>query len=78
MDKAEARSREKRLREWNTGRVGELFSSTSGHCLCLEQLTTFGPAGWKEKALRLRRHRLAEQQIRGLIDTVGISVGTCH
>jgi protein SFI1 len=81
VDKAEARVREKRLREWNTGRVGKLFSGTSEHCLCLElqplELTTFGPAGWKERALRLRRHRLAEQEIRGRIDAVGISVGTC-
>jgi hypothetical protein len=36
----------------------------------------FGPAGWKEKALRLRRHRLAEQEIRGRIDEVGRSVGS--
>ena len=34
----------------------------------------FGPAGWKEQALRLRRHRLAEQEIRGRIDEVGRSV----
>ena len=33
----------------------------------------FCPAGWKEKALRLRRHRLAEQEIRGRIDEVGRS-----
>jgi hypothetical protein len=33
----------------------------------------FLPAGWKEKALRLRRHRLAEQDIRGRMDAVGSS-----
>jgi protein SFI1 len=80
VDKAEARAREKRLREWNTSRVGKLFSSTS-EALALFgtplELTIFGPAGWKEKALRLRRHRLAEQEIRGRIDAVGISLGTC-
>ena len=31
----------------------------------------FLPVGWKEKALRLRRHRLAEQEIRGRMDAVG-------
>lgn len=78
MDRAEARGRETRLREWNKERVGKIFSSTS------EQLalfgapcglkSRFGPAGWKEKALRLRHHRLAEQEIRGRIDEVGRSV----
>ena len=40
----------------------------------LRTKSRFGPAGWKEKALRLRRHRLAEQEIRGRIDEVGRSV----
>ena len=40
MDRAEARGRETRLREWNKGRVGKVFSSTS------ERLTLFGaPCG---------------------------------
>ncbi len=40
VDRAEARGREMRLREWNKGRVGKLFSSTS------RQLTFFGaPCG---------------------------------
>ena len=42
VDRAEAHGREKRLREWNKGRVGKLFSSTS------EQLTLLGaPCGLK-------------------------------
>jgi hypothetical protein len=36
VDRAEAHGRETRLREWNKGRVGKLFSSTS------EQLTLLG------------------------------------
>jgi hypothetical protein len=36
VDRAEARGREMRLRQWNKGRVGMFFSSTSG------QLTFFG------------------------------------
>jgi hypothetical protein len=39
----------------------------------LRTKSRFGLAGWKEKALRLRRHRLAEQEIRGRIDEVGRS-----
>jgi len=40
VDRAEARGRETRLREWNKERVGKIFSSTS------EQLALFGaPCG---------------------------------
>jgi hypothetical protein len=45
-------------------RAIDLFGAPKG-------LRAFGPAAWKEKALRLRRHRLAEQEIRGRIDVVG-------
>ena len=78
MDRAEAHGREVRLREWNKGRVGKLFSSTPEQTdfvwSNLRTKSCFGPVGWKEKALRLRRHRLAEQGIRRRIDEVGCSV----
>jgi hypothetical protein len=32
-DKAEERGREKRLREWNTGRAKQVFAGTSEQCL---------------------------------------------
>lgn len=73
VDKAEERGREKRSREWNKEKARKLFAGTSEQCLLgtLWGLRAFGPAGWKEKALRLRRHRLAEQEIRARIDEVG-------
>ena len=49
-------------------RAIDLFGAPKG-------LRAFGPAAWKEKALRLRRHRLAEQEIRGRIDAVGTFSG---
>ena len=72
-DRAEVRGREKRLREWNKEKARKLTASTSEQFLLgiLWGLRTFGPAVWKEKALRLRRHRLAEQEIRARIDAVG-------
>ena len=80
MDRAEAHGRETRLREWNKGRVGKLFSSTSEQTAFvwsnLRTKSCFGPAGWKEKAFRLRRHRLAEHEIRRRIDEVGRSVNS--
>jgi protein SFI1 len=73
VDRAEVRGREKRLREWNKGKARKLTASTSEQCLVgiLWGLRAFGPVVWKEKALRLRRHRLAEQEIRARIDAVG-------
>jgi hypothetical protein len=71
-NKAEKQGREKRLREWNKEKARKLIASTSEQCLVgiLWGLRTFGPVVWKEKALRLRRHRLAEQEIRTRIDAV--------
>lgn len=73
VDKAEERGRKKRLREWNKEKARKLTASTSEQCLLgiLFGLRAFGPAVWKEKALRLRRHRLAEREIRARIDAVG-------
>lgn len=73
VDKAEERGRKKRLGEWNKEKGRKLFAGTSGQCLhgILCGLRAFGPTVWKEKALRLRRHRLAEQEIRARIDAVG-------
>jgi protein SFI1 len=73
VNRAEVRGREKRLRDWNKEKAGKLIAGTSEQCLIgmLWRLRAFGPAVWKEKALRLRRHRLAEQEIRARIDVVG-------
>jgi protein SFI1 len=73
VNKAEERSRERRLREWNKEKSRKLFASTSEKCFLgiLWVLRAFGPVVWKEKALRLRRHRLAEQEIRARLDAVG-------
>ena len=76
IDKAEKRAKEKRLREWNAGRAGKIFAGTSRLQLggSPSGLKALGPVGWKEKALRLRRLRLAEQQIQSRVDTVGLSL----
>ena len=76
VDKAEKRAKEKRLREWNAGRAGKIFAGTSRLQLggSPSGLKALGPVGWKEKALRLRRLRLAEQQIQSRVDTVGLSL----
>lgn len=76
VDKAEERGREKRLREWNKEKARKLITGTSERCLVgiLRGLKAFGPAVWREKAQRLRRHRLAEREIRARIDAVGTSI----
>lgn len=73
VDKAEERGRKKRLREWNKEKARKVTAGTSAVFSwdILGSKSFFGPAVWKEKALRLRRHRLAEQEIRARINAVG-------
>jgi hypothetical protein len=73
MVRAEEHKREKRLKEWNNGRARKLFAGMSkimlSARLCVEILWS---VGWKEKALRQRCHRLAEQQIQKHANMVGL------
>ena len=72
--RAEEHGREKRLKEWNRGRAGKLFTGMSEVMfLARLHIETLWSVGWKEKALRQRRHRLAEQQIQQRADTVSLS-----
>ena len=74
VQRAEEHGREKRLKEWNKGRAGTIFIGMSKSvffaCFRIEILSS---VGWKEKALRERRHRLAEQQVQKSVNTVRLS-----
>jgi protein SFI1 len=74
MVRAEECGREKRLKERDKGRAGKLFAGMSEVMLSARlHLEILWSVGWKEKALRQRRHRLAEQQIQSRTNTVGLS-----
>jgi protein SFI1 len=74
MVRAEERGRDNRLKERDKGRAGKLFAGMSDVMLSARlHLEILWSEGWKEKALRQRRHRLAEQQILSRADTVGLS-----
>jgi protein SFI1 len=62
VQRSEEHGRETRLKEWNKGRAGKVFAGTS-KIVVLARLWVeiLWSLGWKEKALRQRRRRLAEQ-----------------
>ena len=71
--KAEERGRERRLKERDTVRAGKLFTGMWEVMLSARLVEILWSVGWKEKALRQRRHRLAEQQIQNRANMVGLS-----
>ncbi len=62
------------MKEWDKERAGKLFAGTSEVMLSVRlRVEILWSVGWKEKALRRRRHRLAEQQIQRRANTVRLS-----
>jgi hypothetical protein len=71
MVRAEERRRDNRLKERG---AGKLFAGLSDVMLSARlRVEILWSVGWKEKALRQRLHRLAEQQIQSRANTVGLS-----
>ena len=74
VQRAEEHGREKRLKEWNAGRAGKIFAGMSESMfLARFRIEILSSVGWKEKALRERRHRLAEEQVQKSVNTVRLS-----
>ena len=74
VQRAEEHGREKRLKEWNKGRAGKIFIGMSKSVFfAWFRIEILSSVGWKEKALRERRHRLAEQQVQKSVNTVRLS-----